>query len=206
MTGNLIVRTDLMPSIKLWFPTSIYEVNLGDEFISKGNEYYNKGLEYKNTTPVIDDWNNDTYMTLNTVNLCNVELFQPLIQKCREHVINFSKHFGVETHDIRCIDSWINIAAPGNYQEYHVHPKHHFSLSYYVKTPKNCGDLLFRSYDSNNMLPLPIDNPSFPGFTNTRYTPEEGKLIIFRSNLYHMVRKNMSNEDRVSISMNFTIY
>jgi len=28
-------------------------------------------------------------------------------------------------------------------------------------------------------------------------------VLIFRSNLAHMVEKNMSNEDRVSIAMNF---
>ena len=35
------------------------------------------------------------------------------------------------------------------------------------------------------------------------YEPENSMLLIFRSNLIHMVEKNNSNDDRISISMNF---
>jgi len=35
------------------------------------------------------------------------------------------------------------------------------------------------------------------------YTPKESMILIFRSNLLHMVEKNNSDTDRISIAMNF---
>jgi ectoine hydroxylase-related dioxygenase (phytanoyl-CoA dioxygenase family) len=54
------------------------------------------------------------------------------------------------------------------------------------------------------MFPIPegstsIINPTY------EIIPEEGKILIFSSSLLHMVEKNKSDEDRVSIAMNFTV-
>ena len=38
------------------------------------------------------------------------------------------------------------------------------------------------------------------------FEPEEGKLLIFPSYLYHSVKANKSNEDRIVISFNVEIY
>jgi uncharacterized protein (TIGR02466 family) len=202
MTGNLM-RTDLMPSVRYWFPTAVYDVNLGDYFIENNQAYYERGLFYKQNVPKIVSWKCDTYTTLSSVDLRQDQVFHSLIQKCKEHVLNFSKSFGVETRNITCKDAWLNIASTGNYQEYHVHPSSHFSLVYYVRAPAFCGDLIFRSPVGDSMYPLPIHEPTEPSCTTARYAPEEGRLLIFPSNLLHMVCKNESQEDRVSISMNF---
>ena len=37
------------------------------------------------------------------------------------------------------------------------------------------------------------------------YTPEPTKILIFKSNLLHMVEMNLSNSDRISIAMNFEL-
>jgi hypothetical protein len=37
------------------------------------------------------------------------------------------------------------------------------------------------------------------------YEPAPTKLLVFKSNLQHMVEKNLSNKDRISIAMNFEL-
>jgi len=64
---------------------------------------------------------------------------------------------------------------------------------YYVKVPKNSGDLIMKykkhAFDESQWF--------FP--------PEENKFILFHSGLEHAVSPNQSKEPRVIISMNFEI-
>jgi hypothetical protein len=55
------------------------------------------------------------------------------------------------------------------------------------------------------MFPLPASVYVPSNYKTCTYTPQESMLLIFRSNLLHMVEKNKSDEDRISISMNFTV-
>lgn len=202
------MRTDLMPSVRYWFPTAVYDVNLGQEFLDNNNSYYLKGLEYRSKYERTTTWKCDTYTTLDVVDLNTQEEFKSLIQKCKEHVLNFATHYGIENNKtsaakLKCQHAWLNIASTGNYQEYHIHAGSHFSLVYYVKTPTGCGDLIFRSATADNMFPLPPHNLTEPSTATARYTPQEARLLIFPSSLSHLVCKNESAEDRVSISMNF---
>lgn len=206
---NLLMRTDLMPNIRYWFPTAVYDVNLGDDFINNNSLYYTKAIEYRERYKNNVTWKCDTYTTLDSVDLNNEKEFQSLIKKCKEHVLNFADHFGISNKtgrsipNLQCKDAWLNIASPGNYQEYHIHGNSHFSLVYYVRTPENCGDLIFRSATADNMFPLPKYIITDVNTSTAAYKPEEGRLLIFPSNLSHLVCKNESEQDRVSISMNF---
>lgn len=198
------MRTDLMPNIRYWFPTPVYDVNLGEEFLNNNSKYLERAINYRDTVKKTVLWKCDTYTTLDTVDLRTVELFSSLISKCREHVLNFSTHFGC-VKPVVCQDAWLNVASTGQYQEYHIHPGSHFSLVYYVNAPENCGDLIFRSFNADNMFPIPVDKPTEVSNSTARYTPENARLLIFPSHLSHLVCKNESQDDRVSISMNFAL-
>jgi hypothetical protein len=102
------------------------------------------------------------------------------------------------------IDFWFNIAAQGAYQEYHLHPKSHFSLVYYVQTQKQCGNIVFQTADTlTDMFPLIADQATYASYKNCFYTPKDSLLLIFKSTLLHMVEKNLSDKDRISVAMNF---
>jgi uncharacterized protein (TIGR02466 family) len=129
-----------------------------------------------------------------------------LIKLVTNHVLNFSQSFGIKTRDIECTGFWYNVASTGNYQEYHVHPENHFSVVYYVQTPKDCGRIVLASPNGSSvfdMKPLPISEYNRNSFATCFYDPIESLLLVFRSNIPHMVETNKSNEDRISISMNF---
>ena len=124
--------------------------------------------------------------------------------ECTVHVDRFAKQFGVLKAKAQCDGSWFNISRPGNFQEFHMHAMSHFSAVYYVKTPEKCGNIVFKSHEADtNMFLLPIDESTPYNWSTVFYPAIEGRLIIFRSNLQHMVQKNTSTEDRISIAMNF---
>ena len=91
-------------------------------------------------------------------------------------------------------------------QEFHIHPNHHFSLVYYVSVNDNSGNIIFRSPESaTDMFMLPSGNETLASMKTVSIKPEVGTLLIFRSNLLHMVEKNKSNQPRVSISFNVSL-
>jgi len=168
------------------------------------NLFYERALEIKQLYSGKTNWRCDTYSTIKDLNLMYDTKFEALIKKCTYHVKEFAESYGIFKKNIRCRECWLNIASTGQYQEYHLHPNNHFSLVYYIKTPKNCGNIVFKSHSGNTMFPIPegstsIINPTY------EIIPEEGKILIFSSSLLHMVEKNKSDEDRVSIAMNFTV-
>lgn len=189
-----------------WFPTSIYNTMLL-EMESQRDSFVARAYEIKETHDVNSDWRCDTYNTLNSSYDFKADsVFADFIQVCTSHVGNFSRSFGINNPDVSVTDAWINIAKPGNYQEYHLHPNSHFSLAYYLQSSENCGNIIFRSPEANtDMYPLAVDENNGLNYKTCSYVPQNNRLIIFRSNLLHMVEKNMSDADRISISMNFNV-
>lgn len=194
--------------ISMWFPTLIYE-DILSEILPHNNHLLSKAYNIQSQSPDTKvDWNCDTYNTMLQYDLVsdNDPVIQQLLQVSKEKVIDFANEFGVKktVSDLECNDYWFNIAKPGSYQEYHIHPKSDFSLIYYVKTPDNCGNVRFQSSSSLfDSFPLPVNELTYASYRDCFYTPKESLILIFRSNLGHMVEKNLSNEDRISIAMNF---
>ena len=40
------------------------------------------------------------------------------------------------------VNMWLNLNRKGDYNVMHNHPDCHYSLVWFIKTPKNCGDLV----------------------------------------------------------------
>lgn len=188
--------------INSWVPTLIYK-NVFLEF-SKFNQYIiTKAKEVQEQhIKVKTNWDCDTFNTYKLYDFLNDTKTKEFISICEFEVNKFSKHFGVNTK-AKCVDAWINVSSPGNYQEYHIHPLRHFSLVYYAKANENSGNIRFKFNNATDMFPLPIDNYTNASFDDCYYKPEESSMLIFRSNLQHMVEKNKSLEDRISVALNF---
>ena len=113
--------------INSWVPTLIYRnvltqfTELNDYFIHKAKE-----IREKNPNPTTC-WDCDTYNTQELYDFLNDEKLKEFISVCESEVNKFSQHFGVSL-PAKCVDAWINVSSPGDYQEYHIHPLRHFSL------------------------------------------------------------------------------
>lgn len=195
-------------NIRSWFPTLIYESILAD--FKQHNEYLeSKVYDIQQESPTLDaGWSCDTYNTLFHYNFLNDQdtIIQSLLDCCKEKVVKFAAEYGIRksTNELECIDLWFNIAKHGSYQEYHLHPKSEFSLVYYIKTNPNCGNIVFQNGNSlTDMFPLVTEETTYASHRTCFYTPKDSLVLIFRSNLNHMVEKNLSSKDRISIAMNF---
>ena len=119
-----------------------------------------------------------------------------------------SNEFGWEyvPNKQRIVAMWAIINKKNSFNVMHNHQNCYFSSAYYVKKPKNSGDITF--FD-----PKEAKTYRFPKIEKyTKYSseavtikPEEGDLLIFPSYLYHSVGENLSEDDRVAVSFNVDV-
>jgi uncharacterized protein (TIGR02466 family) len=195
--------------IDLLFPVAIYKGN----FHGIDNRYLeNKAYDLKRNIEVNEktQWRCDTFSTLDYYdkNIDQDDIVNFLVENSTYLVEDFARKMGAVYQKIDCRDFWFNISSPENFQEFHQHPGCHFSAVYYVKAPVNSGRIVFMSPENfTDMFPLPIPANNFNNlsYKSYYYDPCESMILIFRSNIAHMVEKNLSGEDRISIAMNFVL-
>lgn len=173
-------------------------------------EFIKRSMQLKSSIIPLNEWQCDTFSTLNTeYNLLEDPLFSELLDTISKDIFNFATNYGdMSDKTVRCSGAWINVSSPGNFQEFHNHTSNHFSAVYYVRVPSNSGNIVFRSYDhAGDMFALPfnINTEKEPAFRTYFVTPKDSALIMFRSNLEHMVQKNRSTDDRISIALNYIV-
>ena len=77
--------------------------------------------------------------------------------------------------DPKISDYWVSFYQEGDHTVPHHHLPTLYAFNYFIKTPKGSSPLIFST-------------------SNTIIEPEEGKLLIFPSNLIHHVPPNNCNE------------
>jgi len=87
---------------------------------------------------------------------------------------------------------WFNYMPPGATTTLHTHDDDDELLSgvYYVYAPENSGKLIIHNKTTQDKIKI---------------TAEAGKFVFFKPNAPHEVGKNLSEEHRLSIGMNFGI-
>lgn len=97
--------------------------------------------------------------------------------------------------------AWINVNNKGDFNVPHVHTECAFSAILYVKTPEDCGKLIFKNPTESRAYP--IKGNTF-GFVPTwEVTPSEGLVYVFPSYLEHYVEPSKADSSRISIAFNF---
>jgi hypothetical protein len=83
---------------------------------------------------------------------------------------------------------WFNSMPPGSITTAHSHDDYDelLSAAYYVTVPRNSGNLVIHE-----------------GSKKIEIEPEEGMFVFFKPDVVHEVTENLSQEDRLSIGINF---
>lgn len=192
-----------MQKVEMWFPVAIYSA---DDIISQeqNNALRNHCIAIQNKTPSGGaEWLGGTYNTHQTHDLSNDPEFKPLLDAVSDHVHQFAKmHNSNGTYENNY--AWMNVSKAGDWQEFHTHNANIFSAVYYVSAPEGSGRILFEDPKEPDMFPLKsIPAKNQLSYTRIHYTPEPGKLLIFRSYLRHLVEPGTNTEPRISIALNF---
>ena len=119
----------------------------------------------------------------------------------------FAKDILKINKSISLMNTWININQKYNSNQTHSHPACILSGVYYVKTPKECGNIQFQhpaldlmERDWNDI----ISDSDLNQYSSPQWwlPSEEKTLYVFPSWIKHLVQPNMSDEERISISFN----
>ena len=182
-----------------YFPTFIYakDVQLDNRLFEKEViEWSNKDKGVRRTN--MKGWHSDTNMhTIPVFKSLVDELFKMQAEIYEEEWITGDAHMG---------NMWANINPPGGYNRPHLHPNSHFSVAYYIKSPKNSGHIVFNDPRSGAHMAMPNRKKGEPPSRLWRAVhgePLEGRIIMFPAWLWHCVEPNTSNDIRISVSFNF---
>lgn len=112
----------------------------------------------------------------------------PDLKTLRQEALHFASQL-LNTDDIQ-VGIWFNHMPPGSVTLAHRHDDDDELLSavYYVSVPPNSGNLLI--HDRGETFEI---------------TPEEGMFVFFKPDVMHEVTENHSQQDRLSIGMNFGV-
>jgi uncharacterized protein (TIGR02466 family) len=101
---------------------------------------------------------------------------------------------------------WLNINGHRHCNMSHSHPMADISGSYYVKTPKNSGELIFQHPVIDVLNYYYFEKEMELNNWNSRtwsFQPKENTLYLFPSWLKHVVTPNENEtEERISIAFN----
>ena len=108
------------------------------------------------------------------------------------------------------MDAWVNIIKTGDYNVTHDHPTCDLSGVLWIKAPKDCGNIVFDSpvqFQTYREVSSYCDDFKKENniFKSYFFEPTEGRVLIFPSYLAHDVKKNLSQEDRISVSFNIRL-
>jgi uncharacterized protein (TIGR02466 family) len=105
---------------------------------------------------------------------------------------------------------WINVNPPGAHNVPHDHPGSFWSGCYYVKNdqpegePSNGGSITFIDARSAPAGQPVVRAPAFKALFGVHPLP--GALLLFPSNLKHLVTPNDSADDRVTMAFNVFLF
>ena len=110
--------------------------------------------------------------------------------------------------DINVGNAWLNINNKGHSNKPHVHPLSEFACVYYLKTPKDCGNIILIKdsfYRMDGIADLPAKETNILNCDSFFIEPRENRFVMFPGYVEHLVEKNNSNEDRISLSFNLSV-
>ncbi len=190
----------------LFFPTPVWTLQLDDyqsineqmyKFIKSTQSKDQQGISKSN----IKGWHSRDFNMQENEPKNFIKFILPAIEQVITDM-NWEK----QKQSININNMWAIINTGGSANLRHQHGNSTISGAYYVRAPKNSGDIVF--YDPR---PAPVYtypkavNPNLLNAQVNGISPKEGALVLFPSYLDHSVNENLSNEERIVISFNITI-
>ena len=190
----------------LFFPTPVWTLQL-DEYQSINEQMYKfikitqskdqQGISKSN----IKGWHSKDFNMQENEPKNFIKFILPAIEQVITDM-NWEKQ--KQSININSMWAIINTKGAANYQ--HQHSNSTISGAYYVRAPKNSGDIIFYDPRPAPAYTYPIAvNPNLLNAQVNGISPKEGALVLFPSYLDHSVNENLSNEERIVISFNITI-
>ena len=135
-------------------------------------------------------------------------IFADLVKVLDAHVAAFAQdlEFDLDGKELKLEDIWINILHEGGMHASHIHPHSVISGTTYVAMPDGASALKLEDPRSARMMAAPVRRKDARQELRTFIyaKPVVGDVLLWESWLRHEVPMNMSEDDRISVSFNYS--
>ena len=135
-------------------------------------------------------------------------IFKSIVDALDKHVAAFAEdlEFDLDGRELKLEDIWINILPEGGMHSSHIHPHSVISGTTYVSMPDGASALKLEDPRSARMMAAP---PRKKGAREELKTfvyakPKVGDVLLWESWLRHEVPMNMAEDERISVSFNYS--
>ena len=136
-------------------------------------------------------------------------IFADLVKVLDAHVAAFAKdvQFDLGDKTLQLEDIWINILPEGGIHTGHIHPHSVISGTTYVAMPDGASAIKFEDPRLPMMMAAPTREKDARDELKTFFyvKPAVGDVLLWESWLRHEVPMNMAEDDRVSVSFNYSL-
>ena len=198
--NNRVSDLNLIFATPIWFSLVPYHKEINENMFS-----YIKSLQTSNTVGITKSNSNGWHSENFDLNEQEPRFFTNSISSLLNESLN-DMGWDLEKNKTKITSMWsiINKKNAGNTRD--IHPNNFISAAYYVKAPKESGDIVFHDPRSANTIRYPIISKANKLNSNIfSVQPKEGLLVLFPSYLHHSVNKNDSEEERIVISFNINL-
>jgi uncharacterized protein (TIGR02466 family) len=135
-------------------------------------------------------------------------IFADLVKVLDAHVAAFAQdvQFDLGEKRLQLEDIWINILPEGGIHTGHIHPHSVISGTTYVTMPDGASAIKFEDPRLAMMMAAPTRMKGARDELRTFFyaKPAVGEVLLWESWLRHEVPMNMAEDDRVSVSFNYS--
>lgn len=135
-------------------------------------------------------------------------IFQEIVTQLDAHVAKFAAelHFDLGDKPLKLEDIWINILPEGGIHTAHIHPHSVISGTTYVALPEGTSAIKFEDPRLSMMMAAPHRRKDAPAELQqfVYVQPEVGDVLLWESWLRHEVPMNMAEDERISVSFNYS--
>ena len=142
------------------------------------------------------------------------KLYKEIGTKVKEYASTLN--INIEMIDFYMQRSWATVCNKNEYLNPHKHWQSNISFAYYLKKPLNSGNIVFSFNENPNEIADKLFSydklkkgllHDINNLNQTVFELEaiEDEIIIFPSKTVHSTMKNLSNEERISISGDISI-
>tara|TARA_B110000037_G_scaffold17338_1_gene17965 strand:- start:1074 stop:1733 length:660 start_codon:yes stop_codon:yes gene_type:complete len=212
---NLLRYYQVMSDIKSLFATRLYTAALSDfSTLIDGSELESSCLAIAEDDEAGQNWceENDFPGYTSYASLTDLDwrfpIFKDLIIALDKHVEAFVQDldFDLGNKKIKLDSLWINILPFGGVHTAHIHPHSVISGTTYVAMPAGTSAIKFEDPRLATMMAAPSRakgaREELRSFIYAE--PNIGDVLLWESWLRHEVPMNMADEDRISISFNYS--
>ena len=204
-----------MSDIKSLFATRLYTAALSDfSTLIDGSELESSCLAIAEEDEAGQNWceENDFPGYTSYASLTDLDwrfpIFKDLITSLDKHVKAFVQDLDFDLGDkkIKLDSLWINILPFGGVHTAHIHPHSVISGTTYVAMPAGTSAIKFEDPRLATMMAAPSrTKEAREELRSFIYAePNIGDVLLWESWLRHEVPMNMADEDRISISFNYS--